>query len=260
LRRIVSRRYVLDMKDQRQPTPVERTERVFARRLRELREERGLSQARLSAELARAGLKLDDLAILRIEKAADGPEGARRTRLGEAAVIAKVLGVRLNDMIRDTVTPVEKFEAAALDMINSTTQLGSTKERLAAMTSQAIAAQRLYEQSVQLLDDEDLSDPRVGLLRSEVEKFRKHEELASRRSGLIEYIQYLTEREVEIADEIAQRDPETEVHTVQDRRDRLEYTRSRRAARTAELRIVEEELAELAASRPQAVEPTNGDS
>jgi len=91
------------MKDQRQPTSTERTERAFARRMRELREERGLSQVRLAEELGRVGLKLDDMAILRMEK------GARRIRLGEAATIARVLGVRLDEMLRRTEPLEDEF-------------------------------------------------------------------------------------------------------------------------------------------------------
>jgi transcriptional regulator with XRE-family HTH domain len=97
------------VKDQRQPTASERIERTFARRLLELREERGYSQARLSQELAHAGLKLDALAILRIEKNADGGEGARRIRLSEAAIIARALGVRLDEMLRRTEPLEDEF-------------------------------------------------------------------------------------------------------------------------------------------------------
>lgn len=100
------------MQDQRKPTPEARTEATFARRLRELRDQLDLSQARLAEKISAMGLKIDDLAILRIEKNADAPGRGRRVRLGEAAVIARALGVRLDEMIRTTATLDEQLAAA----------------------------------------------------------------------------------------------------------------------------------------------------
>jgi transcriptional regulator with XRE-family HTH domain len=88
--------------NQRQPTsPVDETEQMFARRMRELRTELGLSQAALAQKLSEAGVKIDDLAILRMEKKGMG-EGKepRRIRLGDAAAIANALGSNIHDMLR----------------------------------------------------------------------------------------------------------------------------------------------------------------
>lgn len=84
---------------------MERVERIFAQRLRELRAERDLSQAALAKQLQEHGLQLDDLAILRIEKNEEDPLKGRRVRLGEATVIAQALGVRLDEMLQETKSP-----------------------------------------------------------------------------------------------------------------------------------------------------------
>jgi len=77
-------------------------ESLFARRLRDERERRGLSQAKLAERLSGLGLKIDDLAILRMEKNAAAPGKGRRIRLGEAQVIAKALGTRLAELLVET--------------------------------------------------------------------------------------------------------------------------------------------------------------
>lgn len=72
---------------------VQDTKAVFAQRLRELREARGLSQARLAAEVAaQCGLSLDPTAITRIERA------QRSVSLAEAVAFAAVLGASVDEM------------------------------------------------------------------------------------------------------------------------------------------------------------------
>lgn len=68
--------------------------------MRDRRNERHLSQHQLARTVEALGLKMDDLAILRIEKNIDDPDGGRRVRLGEAAIIARALGTTLEDMLR----------------------------------------------------------------------------------------------------------------------------------------------------------------
>jgi transcriptional regulator with XRE-family HTH domain len=70
-------------------------ERVFATRLKEIRESLGLTQAALAGMLEeRAGIGLDPTAITRIER------GQRGIALGEACSITSVLGVGLGDMLK----------------------------------------------------------------------------------------------------------------------------------------------------------------
>jgi transcriptional regulator with XRE-family HTH domain len=72
---------------------VQDTKAVFAQRLRELREARGLSQARLAAQVASMhGLTLDPTAITRIEG------GRRSVSLTEAVAFAAVLGASVDEM------------------------------------------------------------------------------------------------------------------------------------------------------------------
>ncbi len=134
MRRCVSRRYLQVVKDQRQPTPDARTEALFARRLRELRAERGLSQAVLAERLSGLGLKIDPLAILRIEKNADDPDGGRRIRLGEAALIARALGVRLEEMLRSTAPPAEDLKRAEAELYAAVADLQHSTRLMSEMS------------------------------------------------------------------------------------------------------------------------------
>lgn len=96
-----------------------RVERTFARRMRELRQARGLSQAKLAAQMRRLGLTLDPSAVTRIEKNADTDEGARAIYLGEAVVVARALGVRLDEMIREVKTPYDKLLQARQRLVRA---------------------------------------------------------------------------------------------------------------------------------------------
>jgi transcriptional regulator with XRE-family HTH domain len=118
--------------DQRQPTsPVEQVERLFAKRLRELRSELGLSQAALAEKLTAAGVKIDDLAILRIEKWDDqNSPNARRVRLGEAVAIAKALESDLHDMLRPDIPLNVQLRHARDTLMRSESAAHEAHERL----------------------------------------------------------------------------------------------------------------------------------
>lgn len=229
--------------------------------MRELRQERGLSQAKLAQKLRRAGVNLDPSAITRIEKNADTTEGARSIFLGEAAVIARALGVRLPEMLRETGTPVEKFEEAAIGVMRTTSFLESVQRSLTSARAEAKTVQQQYELSLQLLDEDDQGDPKVQLLRRQVERYKTHEQLRARRDGLADYLTYLREQEGALEEEIARRDPETEVYTVRDRRDRLESVRTRIRTTTAEIRMIDDDLATLqAADRHDAADEAEAEA
>lgn len=67
----------------------------FARRMGELRNKRGLSQSELARQLVERGFKsYSQMTVSRTEK------GERPVRLGEARVIADILGSRLDEMTR----------------------------------------------------------------------------------------------------------------------------------------------------------------
>lgn len=76
------------------PDSRESAEQHFAARMKALRTLAGLSQVKLAESLP-----FDDMAVLRIEKNADGEPGARRIRLDEAVAIADVLGASLASML-----------------------------------------------------------------------------------------------------------------------------------------------------------------
>lgn len=78
-------------------------EGAFARHVAEARRRRGLSQADLAAALTGAGVKIDSSAVSRIES------GTRSIGLGEAVVLARVLGGDLNRWVRTN--PAAEVEA-----------------------------------------------------------------------------------------------------------------------------------------------------
>lgn len=83
------------------------SEQTFARRVRELREQREWSQTLLAANLALShGIKLDGTAITRIEK------GARSIRLDEAVALAKVFGMTVDEMLRPALPVDEQIKQA----------------------------------------------------------------------------------------------------------------------------------------------------
>lgn len=93
------------MQDQRQQTP--QYERVFAARMRELREARGLSQTSLAELLAGLhDVKLDGTAITRIER------GRRAVRVNEAAAVAALFKVTLDEMLSEAVPLDEALRRA----------------------------------------------------------------------------------------------------------------------------------------------------
>jgi transcriptional regulator with XRE-family HTH domain len=99
--------------NQREPTP----ERVFAGRLRELRTAQGLSQAALAEKMTALGHKINDLAILRIEKNLEDPLKARRVNLNEATAIASALGVGLLEMLRPEPPIADQVAAAEKELV-----------------------------------------------------------------------------------------------------------------------------------------------
>ena len=97
-------------------------ESTFANKLRELREELGLSQSQLAAALAdKHGITLDPTAITSLEG------GSRSLRLDEAVAIADVLGVTLPRMLHreiESALDQEQHEVwAAAERVRSETRL-----------------------------------------------------------------------------------------------------------------------------------------
>ncbi|WKG03056.1 helix-turn-helix domain-containing protein [Mycolicibacterium sp. HK-90] len=107
---------------QHQPDGVARN---FGKAVRQRRSAIGVSQRKLSELLLeKAGVKLDPSAITRIEK------GQRDLKLAEAAAIAKVLGVGIDQLTRD----IEDAEPAGLIEIRDSYQ--ELRKRHAAVIAQ----------------------------------------------------------------------------------------------------------------------------
>lgn len=135
------------MQDQRQPTPVER---LFAQRMREFRRMRGLSQADMAEQmLTLCGIKLDDSAITRMEKNADGGAGARVLRLGEALAIADVLGVDITEMLRPAAPIEEQLELARQSYVVAT-------DRATRAEQQRLRAERKFRELTERMEGEGL--------------------------------------------------------------------------------------------------------
>lgn len=86
--------------------PADRPEDVFARRMREVRTDRGLSQSQVAAALADHGIKVDPTAVTRMEKA------TRAVRLDEASAVAQVLDVPLPMLLSDAPSREEAVRQA----------------------------------------------------------------------------------------------------------------------------------------------------
>ncbi len=118
--RSVPLRDLLNMQGQREPTPADDSrsnpspQRAFALRMRQLREDQGVSQTALAKALERYGLKLDGTTITRIEKNAAGSrsEGARIISLNEAVAISEVLHTSIENMMRPVPSLDEQLKQA----------------------------------------------------------------------------------------------------------------------------------------------------
>ncbi|GAA5119059.1 hypothetical protein [Haloechinothrix salitolerans] len=148
------------------PDPVTRTEATFARRLRDLREKQGVSQARLAEKVSGFGFKIDDLAILRMEKNADSPGSGRRIRLGEAALIAKALEHRLGDMLRDPADPEDQLADAERELEAARAELRSYQAQIDRAADRFQQAEDRVKYLRQLRDEDISTAPATAPDRS----------------------------------------------------------------------------------------------
>ncbi|MHA7303837.1 helix-turn-helix domain-containing protein [Arthrobacter sp. TMN-49] len=110
---------------------------VFARRLREERGRTGLSQAALAERLAEVlDQKVDASAITRIEK------HERAVRLDEAVVIAEVLDVPLDALLRDRMNVDEQISELERDLSQASWRANQAKEELERAQEQMLAIRR----------------------------------------------------------------------------------------------------------------------
>lgn len=82
-------------------------EQQFGARVRELREQREMTQAGLAQVLESRGIRLDPSAIARLEK------GQRSIRLDEAVAIGTVLDMTVDELLRPALPPEEQIRQAA---------------------------------------------------------------------------------------------------------------------------------------------------
>lgn len=100
------------MQDQREPTP----EQAVGRRMRFLRNSRGLSQTALADRMTSLGVKVDGSAVTRMER------GTRTITVNEAVTIAEALDVSLTLLLRAPSEPEEELMIARQDAIDLSRQ------------------------------------------------------------------------------------------------------------------------------------------
>jgi transcriptional regulator with XRE-family HTH domain len=106
------------------PRPDVNPEATFARRLRALREESGLTQRQLADQVTAAGYRMHQTTIAKIESL------ERPVALGEAVVLARVIGVSLPGLLDEL--PVGDDERALMSIL---TQRANCETKLAKLTS-----------------------------------------------------------------------------------------------------------------------------
>jgi transcriptional regulator with XRE-family HTH domain len=96
---------------ERQGPPSDLSDSIFARRLREVRQQAGVTQQQLAARMTEVGHKLHRSAVAKVEL------GERPVTIGEAVQLAGVLGVPLMELITDrgAATELERQHAARVE-------------------------------------------------------------------------------------------------------------------------------------------------
>jgi transcriptional regulator with XRE-family HTH domain len=127
-----------------QGPPSDFSDSIFARKLREIRQQAGVTQQQIADRMTGAGHKLHRSAVAKIEL------GERPVTIGEAVQLAGVLGVPLMEMVtdRDAATELERQHAARVEaQINVRSLQHEAAERHKLLAEQQI----LYENVVQRL-------------------------------------------------------------------------------------------------------------
>jgi transcriptional regulator with XRE-family HTH domain len=96
---------------EQQGPPSDFSDSIFARRLREVRQQAEVTQQQLAARMAQVGHKVHRSAIAKIEL------GERPVTIGEAVQLAGILGVPLMELVSDrgAATEVERKHAARVE-------------------------------------------------------------------------------------------------------------------------------------------------
>lgn len=96
---------------EQQGPPSDRSDSIFARRLREVRQQAGVTQQQMATRMTEAGHKLHRSAVAKIEL------GERPVTIGEAVQLAGILGVPLMELVTDhgASTHVERLHAARVE-------------------------------------------------------------------------------------------------------------------------------------------------
>lgn len=128
--------------DQGQPSDF--SDSIFARRLREVRQQAGVTQQQVADRMTKVGHKLHRSAVAKIEL------GERPVTIGEAIQLASILGVPLMEMVTDrgSATELERQHAARVEaQIKVRSLQHETAERHKLLQEQQV----LYENAEQRL-------------------------------------------------------------------------------------------------------------
>lgn len=125
--------------------------------VRRLRLARGLTQAALADQMARAGVEMSQQVVAKVEK------GARPLRLVEAVALADLFDVHVQDLVDDQAIPDSSY-------IRETTQwLAEAWERLREAAGDTYLSHFLLSRQVQRAEAGDASVPSVVLESSRID-------------------------------------------------------------------------------------------
>lgn len=133
-------------------------ERRFGARVRQARTERGWSQRELAADLAAKGIKLDPSAITRLEK------GQRPIRLDEAATLAEIFGIPLEEMIKPPTGIIAEAANIATQLAALLADAEGYRTRLRDVTAQAGGLAEIESSAPEA--DPELVDAHFRLVRA----------------------------------------------------------------------------------------------
>ena len=127
-----------------QGPPADSSDSIFARRLRTIRKQGGVTQKQLADRMAARGHKMLQSTIAKIES------GERPVSIGEAVQLAEVLGAALTDLVTDETTGRQAREYRQL--AEAKIKVRSLEHETAEREKLLQEAQFLYENAVEQLE------------------------------------------------------------------------------------------------------------
>ena len=119
---------------------------VFARQARQYRERAGLTQRQVAERMSTAGFRMHHSTVAKIEA------GTRPVIVGEAAEMARVLGVSIESLMTEK-EPLSRHEMMRMDLMMFKTRVEQLERVAAERLQQLQAAQTQYDEVSARLDE-----------------------------------------------------------------------------------------------------------